>query len=164
MEHIYTISYCRKARLSLLLLLGVVFQQCLLVYLPFPFVWLGLPVLEERLRGICTAEDVAISDEAVTALITVSEGDLRRAITTLQSAARLQAGVQLNQEHICEITGTHQGHTCEVKGTHQGHTCEITGTDQGHTCEITGIHQRHTYGSQVCAHQRHICEILLGQY
>lgn len=71
----------------------------------FRFRPLGLEILESRIRGICELEKVDISDDAVTALINVSEGDLRRAITTLQSAARLQAGVKLTKDHIYDITG-----------------------------------------------------------
>lgn len=42
-----------------------------------------------RLREIAAAEGVPIEDDAVDALIRCSEGDLRKAITYLQSAARL---------------------------------------------------------------------------
>ncbi|GAA5966832.1 hypothetical protein JCM8115_002289 [Rhodotorula mucilaginosa] len=42
-----------------------------------------------RLREICLAEKVDCPDEALDALIKTSDGDLRRAITYLQSAARL---------------------------------------------------------------------------
>jgi replication factor C subunit 2/4 len=42
-----------------------------------------------RLRDIADKENVAVEDDAVEALIKCSEGDLRKAITYLQSAARL---------------------------------------------------------------------------
>ncbi|GAA5862225.1 hypothetical protein JCM3774_004830 [Rhodotorula dairenensis] len=44
-----------------------------------------------RLREICHAEKVDCPEEALDALIKTSDGDLRRAITYLQSAARLHA-------------------------------------------------------------------------
>ncbi|GAA5978550.1 hypothetical protein JCM10908_004400 [Rhodotorula pacifica] len=44
-----------------------------------------------RLKEICLAEKVDCPDEALEALIKTSDGDLRRAITYLQSAARLHA-------------------------------------------------------------------------
>ena len=65
----------------------------------------GIDTLEGRLRWICKEEDVRISDEGISALISVSDGDLRRAITTLQSAARLQAGEELTNTLIFDITG-----------------------------------------------------------
>lgn len=47
-----------------------------------------------RLREIAVAEGVPIEDDAVDALIRCSEGDLRKAITYLQSAARLVGAVK----------------------------------------------------------------------
>ncbi|POY70613.1 hypothetical protein BMF94_6391 [Rhodotorula taiwanensis] len=44
-----------------------------------------------RLKEICLAEKVDCPEEALDALIKTSDGDLRRAITYLQSAARLHA-------------------------------------------------------------------------
>ncbi|BGP53729.1 hypothetical protein JCM8202_003660 [Rhodotorula sphaerocarpa] len=44
-----------------------------------------------RLKDICRAEKVDCPEEALDALIRTSDGDLRRAITYLQSAARLTA-------------------------------------------------------------------------
>ncbi|KAF2363055.1 Replication factor C C-terminal [Trinorchestia longiramus] len=71
----------------------------------FRFRPLGVAILEERLRSICTAEDVSISEAGVAALIEVSDGDLRRAITALQSVARLQGGKEIQEEHVYDITG-----------------------------------------------------------
>ncbi|XWW92960.1 hypothetical protein V2A60_000888 [Cordyceps javanica] len=50
---------------------------------------------KKRLEEIATAESVPLEDGAIDALIRCSEGDLRKAVTFLQSAARLVgAGVQ----------------------------------------------------------------------
>ncbi|KAG9086306.1 hypothetical protein FS749_003734 [Ceratobasidium sp. UAMH 11750] len=62
-----------------------------------------------RLEHIVTNEKVNISADAVTALISTSEGDLRRSITYLQSAARLSASlnppVKITASDIQEIAG-----------------------------------------------------------
>ena len=59
----------------------------------------------KRLTYICDEENVKYNDGALKSLIETSEGDLRRAITTLQSAARLKSGEQILEEDIFEITG-----------------------------------------------------------
>lgn len=48
-----------------------------------------------RLQFICQAENVKVSTEALESLIRISEGDLRRAITFLQSASKLAAASAL---------------------------------------------------------------------
>ncbi|CAE6436962.1 unnamed protein product [Rhizoctonia solani] len=62
-----------------------------------------------RLEHIVKTEGVDISPEAVSALISTSEGDLRRSITYLQSAARLSASqnppTSINTSDIQEIAG-----------------------------------------------------------
>ncbi|KAH7340788.1 P-loop containing nucleoside triphosphate hydrolase protein [Rhizoctonia solani] len=62
-----------------------------------------------RLEHIVKSESVDISPEAVSALISTSDGDLRRSITYLQSAARLSASqnppAPINASDIQEIAG-----------------------------------------------------------
>ncbi|CAE6516742.1 unnamed protein product [Rhizoctonia solani] len=62
-----------------------------------------------RLEHIVKTEGVDISPEAVSALISTSDGDLRRSITYLQSAARLSASqnppAPINASDIQEIAG-----------------------------------------------------------
>ncbi len=58
----------------------------------FRFKPLSKGVLLERLRMISDAEGVRVSDEGMEALLETSEGDLRKAITTLQSCTRLRGG------------------------------------------------------------------------
>ncbi|GAA6062352.1 hypothetical protein JCM10212_005694 [Sporobolomyces blumeae] len=62
---------------------------------------------EARLKEICLAEKVDCPDEALEALIRTSEGDLRRAITYLQSASRLHeaTGEPMTAVSIQEIGG-----------------------------------------------------------
>lgn len=53
-------------------------------------------VMSERVNYICGKEEVQLSEESMATLGVVSGGDLRRAITTLQSAVRL-AGPQVQR-------------------------------------------------------------------
>lgn len=53
---------------------------------------LGAALCAGRIEHICEREGVTLAEGALEALGAVSGGDLRRAITTLQSAARLGAG------------------------------------------------------------------------
>jgi len=48
-----------------------------------------------RLRGIAEKEGVVVEDKGIECLIKCSEGDLRKAITFLQSAARLVGAVKV---------------------------------------------------------------------
>jgi len=59
-----------------------------------------------RLKYIAKQEDVNISDDALKCLIDVSDGDMRRAVTSLQSAARYAAREkQLTAEDVAELCG-----------------------------------------------------------
>ncbi|BGP37984.1 Subunit of heteropentameric Replication factor C (RF-C) [Rhodotorula kratochvilovae] len=73
----------------------------------FRFKPLDTTSTESRLREICLAEKVDCPDAALTALIRTSDGDLRRAITYLQSASRLAAatGEPISPEGVQEIGG-----------------------------------------------------------
>jgi len=67
-------------------------------------------VLEDRLKAIAKTEQVEIKDDAIAALIAVTEGDMRQAITTLQSAARLKGAddptdLAVTEADVFEITG-----------------------------------------------------------
>ena len=57
----------------------------------FRFKPLSVEILEKRLRMIIEAEGVRVADDGMAAIIETSEGDLRKAITTLQSCARSAA-------------------------------------------------------------------------
>ncbi|KAJ3282791.1 replication factor C subunit 4 [Borealophlyctis nickersoniae] len=58
-----------------------------------------------RLEHICQAEGVNCQPEAITALVRISDGDLRRAIMLLQSAHRLYQGEPITEDSISEIAG-----------------------------------------------------------
>lgn len=57
-----------------------------------------------RLKYICKNEDIAMPDDAVATVFDLSEGDLRRAITILQSASRM-FGKKITVNHVVEIAG-----------------------------------------------------------
>ena len=57
-----------------------------------------------RLRYICGQEQLNCTDEAISSLIRLSEGDLRRSITLLQSAAKL-FGQTISHEMVQEVAG-----------------------------------------------------------
>ncbi|KAJ8418839.1 hypothetical protein AAFF_G00003380 [Aldrovandia affinis] len=59
----------------------------------------------ERLLNICEKENLKYSKEAISALVKVSEGDLRKAITFLQSAARLNGENEITESAVIEIAG-----------------------------------------------------------
>ncbi|XP_053166822.1 replication factor C subunit 4 [Hemicordylus capensis] len=59
----------------------------------------------QRLLDIAEKENVTISTEAVSYLVQVSEGDLRKAITLLQSAMRLTGGKEVTEKTVAEIAG-----------------------------------------------------------
>ncbi|KNE54459.1 hypothetical protein AMAG_00433 [Allomyces macrogynus ATCC 38327] len=57
----------------------------------FRFTALEAPEIKQRLQHIADAEGVGLEDDALDAIISVSEGDLRKATMYLQSASRLVA-------------------------------------------------------------------------
>jgi replication-associated recombination protein RarA len=56
--------------------------------------------LKDRIEHICAKENVTLAPAAFKLLASVAGGDLRRAVTTLQSAARLSGGNV--DEQVCE--------------------------------------------------------------
>ncbi|XP_045625325.2 replication factor C subunit 4 [Procambarus clarkii] len=71
----------------------------------FRFKPLAHGIMMKRLSYICEEENVKYEDGVLEAFVETSEGDLRRAITTLQSAARLRSGEKIQQQDVYEITG-----------------------------------------------------------
>jgi len=66
----------------------------------------GKEKLLTRLKEISLEEKVATSDETLIALVEASGGDMRKAITTLQSCSRLKdADEQVTPEDVKEVTG-----------------------------------------------------------
>lgn len=58
----------------------------------FRFVSLGEERIIERLKLISDEENVKIEDEALKSIVDISGGDMRKAITTLQSSYRIKCG------------------------------------------------------------------------
>lgn len=71
----------------------------------FRFKPLSEEILSKRLREICEKEAIKCDDEAIKGLMYTSEGDLRKAITFLQSAARLKGDDEITKQDIYEIAG-----------------------------------------------------------
>ncbi|XP_055550449.1 replication factor C subunit 4 [Wyeomyia smithii] len=72
----------------------------------FRFRPLGDEKIIERLRSICEQESVVVDEQVYKDIVDISGGDLRRAITTLQSCHRLK-GKEAKIEHadILEMSG-----------------------------------------------------------
>lgn len=68
----------------------------------FRFKPIAMPAQLERLRYICRMEEVECTDQALCRLYAVSDGDLRRSITLLQSAAQLY-GSHLSLENVLKV-------------------------------------------------------------
>eukprot|EP00178_Gracilaria_changii_P009998 TRINITY_DN2910_c0_g1_i1.p2 TRINITY_DN2910_c0_g1~~TRINITY_DN2910_c0_g1_i1.p2 ORF type:complete len:360 (-),score=56.02 TRINITY_DN2910_c0_g1_i1:2111-3190(-) len=66
----------------------------------FRFNSLPLKAMKAYLAKIATAEHVEVSDETLESLIEASEGDLRKAINTMQTAQRIQSDAELNIDSI----------------------------------------------------------------
>uniref|UniRef100_A0A673X2L1 Replication factor C (activator 1) 4 n=1 Tax=Salmo trutta TaxID=8032 RepID=A0A673X2L1_SALTR len=71
----------------------------------FRFKPLANQVQEERLLEICYKENLKYSKEGIAALVKVSEGDLRKAITFLQNAAWLNTDDEITESAVIEIAG-----------------------------------------------------------
>ncbi|XP_974716.2 replication factor C subunit 4 [Tribolium castaneum] len=72
----------------------------------FRFKPLNEAMILERLSFICGKENVECSDETLATLVETSGGDMRRAITSLQSCAKLKgSGVPISIDDVLEVTG-----------------------------------------------------------
>ncbi|XP_073255287.1 replication factor C subunit 4-like [Porites lutea] len=71
----------------------------------FRFKPLSTETLEKRLNMICKEENVNCDNKAIHELIKISEGDMRKAITYLQSASRLKGDDIIEAHDITEIAG-----------------------------------------------------------
>lgn len=59
-----------------------------------------------RLSEICKAEEVLCDDDVLKTLVSTSGGDMRRAITSLQSCTRLQGKEsKILVDYVYEVTG-----------------------------------------------------------
>lgn len=88
----------------------------------FRFKPLSDKIQQKRLLDIAEKENVKIGDEEIAYLVKVSEGDLRKAITFLQSATRLTGGKEISEDVITDIAGVIPAATIEgiVTACHSG--------------------------------------------
>lgn len=80
----------------------------------FRFKPLDCSVLDERLLYICKEESVKCSEEVIEVIRNVSGGDLRKAITYLQSSAKLKGDEEVLAADIHDIAGVVPQHTVEL--------------------------------------------------
>lgn len=72
----------------------------------FRFKPLHNDLIKDTLRNICQKEGFKVSDDALDSLANISEGDLRRSITLLQTATFVtNSGEEISNNSICEISG-----------------------------------------------------------
>lgn len=72
----------------------------------FRFKSLGEAKIMDRLRLICTAEGVVVDEDVYQTIVDVSGGDMRRAITMIQSCYRLKgSSAPITSADILEISG-----------------------------------------------------------
>lgn len=69
----------------------------------FRFIPLGEEKIIERLKFICEEEKLKIEEEALKSIVDISGGDMRKAITTLQSCYRLKCGSDLAHENLITL-------------------------------------------------------------
>lgn len=80
----------------------------------FRFKPLADQILTEKLQEICEAEKISYDKESIKALIDSSEGDMRKAITYLQSVARLKGDEEVTEADVFEIAGVISDETIDV--------------------------------------------------
>ena len=71
----------------------------------FRFKPLTEEILNSRLEHIAKAEGVGCQPAVISKIVEVSEGDMRKAITFLQSVSRLKGSEEVTEEDIMEIAG-----------------------------------------------------------
>ncbi|RZF45980.1 hypothetical protein LSTR_LSTR016430 [Laodelphax striatellus] len=76
----------------------------------FRFKPLGEGMMHSRLELICREENVKCEQAALKCLVETSGGDLRRAITCLQSCARLKGSEGITEQDVFEVTGVIPSH------------------------------------------------------
>lgn len=85
---------------------------------------------------VASKENVSVTTEVVDTLQTVSGGDLRRAITLLQSASKLYGDEPLTEESILEVAGAMPADLVEQVGQswHHKDLSEVLSAVRAHRC------------------------------
>ena len=86
----------------------------------FRFSLIPREAMKERLEFICGEEAVSTSEEALDVIVNISEGDLRRSINLLQTAAVM--GREIGKELVYEISGLAEPESVKkmIVAAHQG--------------------------------------------
>lgn len=71
----------------------------------FRFKLLPATRIKERLRHVAECEGVTVNEQVLDLLVQVSEGDMRKAITYMQSAHRLSDGDEVEGSLVVDISG-----------------------------------------------------------
>lgn len=71
----------------------------------FRFRPLSIDSMSERMASIALAEKVSLAPKALDAILRLSQGDMRKAVTYLQSSAQLAAGSEVTEELVVDISG-----------------------------------------------------------
>jgi len=96
------------------------------------------------LNRICQSENVNVDEDALKQLIVASEGDMRKAITFLQSVHRLKGGENINNIDVIEMAGI-------VPDTHLEellNTCSLGSFEKLDAC-VKSIIQQGYSGAQI---------------
>jgi len=129
----------------------------------FRFKPLSTDTLEKRLNMICKEENVKCDNKAIHELIKISEGDMRKAITYLQSAYRLKGEDTVEADDITEIAGVVPAQMAdklfEACGTDSYEKLDTTVKEiiaEGHAAAqvINQIHDRIVEMSELNDHQK----------
>lgn len=129
----------------------------------FRFKPLSQDTLEKRLNMICEQENIKCDNKAIHELIKVSEGDMRKAITYLQSAYRLKGEDTVEAKDITEIAGVVPGEMAdklfEACGTDSFDKLDSTVKEiiaEGHAATqiINQIHDRIVDMTELNEHQK----------
>ncbi|XP_074658550.1 replication factor C subunit 4-like [Tubulanus polymorphus] len=125
-------------------------------------------VLENRLKYVGGKEEVKYTEQAIKKLMQVSEGDLRKAITLLQSAHRLKGETGIDEIDISEIAGVIPDEvvsdlvtTCESNSYEKLETCVKNLIAEGHSAYtlINQLHDVIVFKNELNDHQKSvICE------
>ncbi|KAI9560648.1 hypothetical protein GHT06_011598 [Daphnia sinensis] len=136
----------------------------------FRFKPLPRDILVKRLGEICEFEKMACTGEVLESLIEASEGDLRRAITFLQSIANVTVERGPTIEDIHEITGRVPNHWIEgllekcATGSYdtvQSYICNFSAEGFSVSQLLIQLHERVIFSTEFSAKQKNlICEKL----
>lgn len=129
----------------------------------FRFKPLSRSILVSRLQDICQKEAVECSGEALETLIEASDGDLRRAITFLQSTANHKTEAIVSVDDINEITGRIPDHWLDglmekcrsgVYDAMEGYMAQFAAEGYSAAQLLNQLHERVVLAGELTDHQK----------